>query len=246
MARPAAPQPSGDRPEGAPFPRSLLLVQGDDDGKLKAARASGADALIVDLALAIAAPTSFHAAARAHKPRQRVYLRIPAFEAGFAEVDLEAAMAAAPDGVALTGCSDGADVQRLGARLAVLEARHGIADDATRILAFIETAHGLLSLASYRAASPRLAGLAWNAEALAADLGGATARQIDGPYALARTLTLIGAVAAAVAPIDAPFVDVGDEAGLKADAETARRDGFVAKIAVDPAQVAIINAVFTG
>jgi citrate lyase subunit beta/citryl-CoA lyase len=33
--------------------------------------------------------------------------------------------------------------------------------------------------------------------------------------------------------------------GLRTEAEAARRDGFVAKMAIHPAQVPVINAVFT-
>ena len=65
------------------------------------------------------------------------------------------------------------------------------------------------------------------------------------PYALARTLTLVGAVAAEARPIDAVATNFRDLDGLRAEALAARRDGFVAKMAIHPAQVPVINEVFS-
>jgi citrate lyase subunit beta/citryl-CoA lyase len=80
-------------------------------------------------------------------------------------------------------------------------------------------------------------------------LGAETNRDNQGrftdPYRLARTLCLAGAGAAGVPALDTVFVDYRDEAGLRIEAEEARRDGFTGKLAIHPGQVPIINAVFT-
>jgi citrate lyase subunit beta/citryl-CoA lyase len=239
--------------------RSLLFVPGDDEKKLAKALASEADALIVDLEDSVAAPAkataraiaaAFLAEARARAKRARLYVRVNGLDSGLVPADLDAVMASAPDGIVLPKCGNGADVQRLAAKLAVREAEHALADGATGVLAIAtESARALFGFASYRAASARLVGLAWGAEDLSADLGAETNRLPGGtyaaPYALARTLTLVGAVAAEVAPIDAAFTNFRDLEGLRAEAEAARRDGFTAKLAIHPAQIAIINAVFT-
>ena len=65
------------------------------------------------------------------------------------------------------------------------------------------------------------------------------------PYQLARSLCLAGAAAAQVQAIDTVYVDFRNEAGLRRECEEARRDGFTGKMAIHPAQVAIINEVFT-
>jgi citrate lyase subunit beta/citryl-CoA lyase len=102
---------------------------------------------------------------------------------------------------------------------------------------------------SYRGCSARLEGLAWGGEDLSADLGAEGNRLPDGayagPYFLARNLTLLAATAAGVAPIDTVFTNFRDQDGLRAEAIAARRDGFWAKMAIHPAQVPIINEVFT-
>jgi citrate lyase subunit beta/citryl-CoA lyase len=239
--------------------RSLLFVPGDSEKKLAKALECGADALILDLedSVALAAKpqarsmvAAFVSAARARPARPRLYIRVNPLDGGLTEADLDAILPSQPDGVMLPKSLNGADVQRLGAKLAVREAEHGLADGATRILAIAtESARALFGLASYAGASGRLEGLAWGAEDLSADLGAETNKLPDdsycGPYRLARELTLFGAVAAEVAPIDTVFVNLRDEAGLRAECLAARRDGFTAKMAIHPAQVAVINEVFT-
>ena len=65
------------------------------------------------------------------------------------------------------------------------------------------------------------------------------------PYRIARALCLFAAVAAEVTPIDAVYTNYRDLDGLRAETLEARRDGFSAKLAIHPAQVAVINEVFT-
>ena len=70
-------------------------------------------------------------------------------------------------------------------------------------------------------------------------------RPILDPYRLARMLCLAGAAAAEVPAIDTVYVDFRDSDGFRRECEEARRDGFTGKMAIHPAQVPIINEVFT-
>ena len=98
-------------------------------------------------------------------------------------------------------------------------------------------------------ASERLIGLTWGAEDLSAELGAHANRDAQGqfldPYRLARSLCLAGAAAAQVPAIDTVYVDFRNEQGFRRECEDAARDGFVGKMAIHPAQVPVINAVFT-
>ncbi|MEO7564359.1 MAG: aldolase/citrate lyase family protein, partial [Sphingomicrobium sp.] len=89
----------------------------------------------------------------------------------------------------------------------------------------------------------------WGAEDLSAALGATSKHDSGGAlsftYRLARSLCLAGAVAAGVQPIDGVFANFKDEDGLRAEAEAAHREGFTGKLAIHPAQVAVINAAFT-
>ena len=87
--------------------------------------------------------------------------------------------------------------------------------------------------------------MTWGAEDLSAALGAATAVDESGawlpPYALARSLCLLAAGAAAVPAIDTVFTDIRDLAGLRRSAVAARRDGFIGKLAIHPDHVEILN-----
>ena len=239
--------------------RSLLFVPATEPRKLDKALASGADVVIVDLEDSVAADAkevgragmaAFLGAHAARTDRPKIHVRVNGFASGLVDADLDAAVAAGCDGIMLPKAAGGAEITRLDAKIAVAEAVHGIPDGRTRIVAIVtETAHAVFQAGTYRGASHRLAGMAWGAEDLSADLGAATARGEDGgfldAFRLARTLTLLGAVAAETSPIDGVFTDFRDMAGLEAECRAAARDGFTAKMAIHPAQVPVINAAFT-
>jgi citrate lyase subunit beta / citryl-CoA lyase len=102
---------------------------------------------------------------------------------------------------------------------------------------------------TFARSSGRLNGLTWGAEDLSAELGAQANRGADGrfldPYRLARVLCLAGAAAAQVPAFDTVYVDFRNSDGFRRECEEAVRDGFVGKMAIHPAQVPIINDVFT-
>lgn len=239
--------------------RSLLFVPADSDKKLDKGLASGADALLIDLEDSVA--TERKAAARAqaaaflkaHIPtsaRPALIVRVNALSTGETDADLAAVVAAKPDAVMLPKAEGAASVQHLDAKLTAQEAVHGLPDGGIKIIPLVtETAASLFLAGTYRNSSKRLTALTWGAEDLSADLGADANRDADGlfldPYRLARTLCIAGAAAAQVQAIDTVYVDFRNEAGLRRECEDARRDGFIGKMAIHPAQVATINEVFT-
>jgi citrate lyase subunit beta/citryl-CoA lyase len=239
--------------------RSLLFIPADSTKKLEKGLTCGADALIVDLEDSIPLPgkeaarasaKAFLREASAQASRPCLLVRVNGLHTGLTDADLDVIMAGAPDGIMLPKAEGGAAVIHLDAKLAVREAMHGLTDGQTRIVALAtETARALFLAGSYAGASKRLSGLTWGAEDLSAELGAETNRDQDGrfldPYRLARSLCLAAAAAAHVQPIDTVYVDYRNSAGLRREAEEARRDGFTGKLAIHPAQVPIINEVFT-
>src|ERR1700677_2301763 len=235
--------------------RSLLIAPADEQWFAEALE-SGADAIIVDLAAtalakrsaARAAAARFLKAARGRGGGPVLIVRANALNSGETDADLDAVMAGGPDAILLPGGLGAPSVQQLSAKLAVREVQLGLADGATRIIAVADTAQSLFGMGSYRGSSARLMGVAWSAEALRADIGAESTRDRLGDrlraYGLARELTLLAAASARVAAIDTASPDIRALAGLRAEALAARRDGFTAKIALDPAQVGVINDVF--
>ena len=228
--------------------RSLLFVPGDRPDRMEKALASAADALILDLEDAVAAPAKpearRHVAAflDAH-PGANLWVRINPLDTAEAERDLQAVSASHPHGIVLPKAEGGASVDELARRLTE---RGNVT---AQILAIAtETPAAMFQLGSYGCAK-RLAGLTWGAEDLPAAIGASTSREEDGrytpPYELARSLCLFGAAAAGVAPIETVYPAFRDLDGLAAYAGRARRDGFIGMMAIHPDQVAVINAAFT-
>jgi citrate lyase subunit beta/citryl-CoA lyase len=239
--------------------RSLLFVPGDSPKKLARSLTTGADCLLVDLEDSVSAggkqaarevASRFIAELPLGVERPLIFVRVNGLDTGLIDADLDAILAVAPDGLLLPKSVSGQSVQHLSAKIAVREAEQGLADGSTAIIAIAtETAAALFQMGSYAGASHRLIGLTWGAEDLSADIGSETTRLLDGqytpPYGLARSMTLFAAAAANVLAIDTIRSDFRDSAALRAECEAARRDGFVAKMAIHPDQVPVINDVFT-
>jgi citrate lyase subunit beta/citryl-CoA lyase len=239
--------------------RSLLFVPGDSPKKIDKALSSGADVLLLDLEDSVAPSAKSEARTivadllKAHADitnAPKLYVRINALDSGFADADLDQVVTRGLAGILLPKCSGGMDVQHLSAKLAVREAEADLTDGLIRIIAIAtETATSLFHLGTYPGASHRLEALTWGAEDLSADLGAETNRLESGdytdPYRLARAMLLLASASAQVQSIDTVFTAYKDEAALLRECEAARRDGFTGKMAIHPAQVPVINAVFT-
>jgi citrate lyase subunit beta/citryl-CoA lyase len=237
--------------------RSLLFVPADSPRKLEKAPACGADVIILDLEDAVATDNKTAArdgAARFLKSRPAdgpdIHVRVNGHASGLLGTDLDAIVPARPDAILLPKTICGGDISLLSAMIAAREAIADLEDGAIRILAIAtENPGALFQMGTYRGASARLAGLAWSSEDLMAALGAETSRDETGaftdPFRLARALCLFAAADAGVTAIDRVFPNFRDGKALEAEARAARRDGFTAKTAIHPDQVAIINEVFT-
>ncbi|WP_300974026.1 CoA ester lyase [Sphingomonas sp. LHG3406-1] len=226
-------------------PRSWLFVPADSEKKIAKALDSDADALVFDLEDSVALDRK--AAARdilkalpARSGGAQWWVRINPLRTDEHRLDLELLGKADIHGIMLPKAESGADITELAHRTGSIPI-HAIVT---------ETAASLFGLLSYRdvKASP-LAAMSWGAEDLSAALGAASNKDSAGrytpPYVLARTLTLAGAAAAGVQPVDGVFADFRDDQGLIDEALDAARDGFTGKLAIHPAQVGPINAAFS-
>ncbi len=237
--------------------RSLLFVPGDSDRKFVRACLSGADVLFLDLEDAVVPAMKDEARGRvagwldrAGQVAPALFVRINPLDTGLATADLAQVTRPGLAGILVPKADSADDVARIAAMLDPLEAAAGMAPGGVRIMVVAtETPAAMFALGSYAPPHPRLAGLTWGAEDLAAAIGATTNKQADGgwtfPYQVARAQCLFAAAAAQVAPIETLYGDFRDSAGLEADCLRARRDGFVGRLAIHPDQVATINRCFS-
>ncbi len=247
---------SSAAPSAARLRRSLLFVPGDDTRKLAKATGAGADALILDLEDAVvpAHKTGARDTVRAaladldYGGAERL-VRVNPLETGLTLEDLDVTMAGRPDGYVLPKVRCAEDVLTADRELARLEAREGRAPGSVRlILLATETPEAVLDLREIARATPRTTALMWASEDLSAAIGARRSRRPDGSlpdvFAFARSACLLAATACRLEPLDMPFLDFRDDAGLDREAREAADLGFTGKAAIHPNQVAILNRVF--
>ncbi len=240
--------------------RSWMFVPGDSERKLAKSKTNPADALILDLEDSVANDRQEVARtmvreflqAESDRERQQLWVRINPLDSELALGDLAAVMPGAPTGIVLPKVYSAKDVLTLHHYLDALEAREGVDAGSTKILSIAtETAASLLTFHTYLdQALPRLTGMTWGAEDLAASLGASDNRnpstgEYDDPYLLAKSLCLSASRALDIQPVGVVYVNFKDTDGLRADCLRDRRAGFFGKIAIHPAQCEVINDAFT-
>lgn len=216
--------------------RSLLFAPGNDARKLEKALAAGADAVVADLEDAV--PAGEKEAARAVARRvldsaatgSLVAVRVNGIGTEHWEADLQAVADLELDVLVLPKATPEA-VGALGA-------------DGPPVVAIVESAIGVRQ-AYDTARLPRVAALVLGAVDLGLELG--LEPRPDGQEVLyARSRLVVDSAAAGIrSPFDLVHVDTRDDEGLEAEARLARSLGFRGKACIHPAQVEIVNRVFS-
>jgi (S)-citramalyl-CoA lyase len=224
--------------------RSWLFTPATRPERFAKASAAGADVAILDLEDAVAPADKTQARAialnyLADDPAEGALhaLRINGLDtpAGISDLDALLGSGAAPDFLVLPKTETAG-------HLRILDRLLTAAGKDTRLIGLIESAHGLAVVEAIATATPRLFGLMLGAADMAADLGAGTAWE---PLAFARGRLVAACALAGIVPIDSPFFDLNDEAGLKQEIAAAVALGFGAKAAIHPAQIGAINAALT-
>lgn len=237
--------------------RSWLFAPGDSEKKMQKATDGTADIVIFDLEDAVAEEEKPKARemiaaflqAQSAEAKKRLWVRVNPLDGPYTLLDLAAVMPAAPGGIMLPKAYGREDVELLNNYLSALEVANGIEEGSTKVIVLVtETAEGMFATGTYKDA-PRVVAMTWGAEDLADAVGASENRNPDGSYGftyeLARSLCLLGASAAGVAPIETIQGDFRDLEGLRKRAEKVRRDGYRGMLAIHPAQVDVINEAFT-
>ena len=231
--------------------RSMLFTPGHRPDLIAKAIRSAADAVIVDLEDAVATNAKEEARANlASLPESPIpyFVRLNGFETGLMWEDLVAAAHAGAAGVILPKAEQREVMLEVCGALSALETATGQTAGSITLIPMIESAVAVENSFEILDRLPRVQAVMFGSAErgdLVADLGvewDPTGTGLN----YSRSRVLLAARAAGVPhPIDGVFMNYRDSEALRIESRMGRRMGYVAKLAIHPAQVTVINEVFT-
>jgi citrate lyase subunit beta / citryl-CoA lyase len=231
--------------------RSYLFVPGDQARKLQHALASGADAIIADLEDAVAPSAKADArrtvadwlATQPNGGQPELWVRVNSSARLLAD-DVRAVVGSAVTGICLPKTHTPEQVRSLGELLGAAERQANLTEGFIRIVPLLESAAGILSARAI-AEQPRVRQLGLGELDLLAEVG---IEPSDDERELlpVRVQVVLASAAAGLAPPIGPIsTDFRDLDALQSSTEALRRLGFGSRWAIHPAQVPVINQIFT-
>ena len=226
--------------------RSYLFVPGDSERKLAKARQRGADVLILDWEDAVLSENK----ARARElsldfvlgdspSSTSVLIRCnPAGSSNFEE-DCAALRRIPSEGVLLSKCRSVGELLLLDQALSDSK---GTTEH--RIYLMLESPQAVLNAFQMASSCTRVAGLMFGAEDFSAEMH-ITRTSEETELLYARSAVATAARAAGCEVVDSPCLEFKDLARVRSHSQAARNLGFSGKLAIHPAQVAVINEVFS-
>lgn len=236
--------------------RSYLFVPGDSPAKLAKIADSGADAVIICLEDAVAEANKAEARRISadylnanRDSRVQLWVRVNPRSSPHLLADLVTIMPGHPYGIFLPKPETADDINTVDNYLTALEAQHGFEPGSTRLMSVAETARGSINQYSFVSVSRRLSAMTWGAEDMSADIGASTNKDEKGVHFLIHQMNrancLTACAAGNIQAVDGICAEFRDSEKLRNDCLRSRQEGFTGKIAIHPAQVAVINECFT-
>jgi citrate lyase subunit beta/citryl-CoA lyase len=230
--------------------RSMLFMPGSNARALQKARTLAADGLIFDLEDSVApeakpmARQQVVAAVKSGEYKSReVLIRVNALDTPWGLQDINAAAAAAPDGILVPKVSTPQHLEAIGRRLFDTQA-----DARTRIWAMIETPLALFHILELAAeaedSEARLAGFVMGPNDLAKET---RARIVPGraPMLSWFSTCIAAAHAYGLDILDGVYNDLGNAEGFARECAEGRDLGFDGKTLIHPDQIGPCNAAFS-
>ena len=234
-----------------PTLRSLLFVPGNTPRMLDRALNLSPDAFVPDMEDSV--PWDEKANARevtaAYVPQLArtgapVIPRVNSLDTGLLEDDLNAVIGPHIYGVSV-GKMDNPDI--LGEVVGLMqkiEVRAGLPIGTTKLVPWIESAESIVKLDEICRSSPRIVAIALGAEDFTNDME-VERTDSDAEIAYARSAIAIAARATGILALDTPFFAFREPDALRENSLASRGIGFRGRFAIHPAQIEILNEVFS-
>ena len=229
--------------------RTYLFVPGTMPERMKKALNSGADAVIIDLEDAVAAPDKEKARAcsaaflQERTEGAKVYVRINDVLSPYWREDVRMAAQCGADGLMIPKAEHPAGVRVVcGEASGLLSVKKN--GGPFEIIPLIETAAGLHFAYDIACSHPMIARLAFGSIDYTLDVGSMLTDTGDELLYAKSQIVNASRAAGIGAPVDAVYPNLDDETGLHADALRGRRFGFAGKMAVHPKQLPAIRGAF--
>lgn len=231
--------------------RSMLFTPGHRRDLIEKAIKSGTDAVIIDIEDAVALdqkPVARELLADLPPSPIPLYVRTNAVETGMMWDDIVAAGKAGVTGLVIPKAEQPGVIKEIDGALTALEMAFGHEVGKMEIIPLIESGLGVRNTYDMATASARVECMMFGGGEqgdLVADLGCEWTPEGTG-LMQARSQMLMESRAAGIQhPFEAVFMDFRNLDALRVESELARTLGYVGKVAIHPAQVAVINDVFT-
>lgn len=228
--------------------RSHLYVPANDVERLVKAVNRGADALIIDLEDGVSATDKDLARSNLREWLEtletsvEIWVRVNP-EVGMLEKDLEVVASPKVTGVVLAKSTSPEDISNLHGKLTALENERGLARK-LEVSALIESALGVFNALGI-AKSPRVSRLQIGEFDLRADMG-ISAEVGDTTLQHARSLAVFASAAAGISPPVAPVsTNFKDLDAYRLNTQEFKNWGYFGRACIHPAQVQVVNEVFT-
>lgn len=230
------------------FVRSWLIAPANVARRATKALNCGADVGVLDLEDAVALsekPGARQLAVdRLREPRKSLgYVRVNACEEGCYH-DLATIVGPWLDGIMVPKAEDARSLQAIDWALRQLEINQGMAPGSIDIVPIIETCAGITNIMEVARSTPRISRMAFGGGDFTRDMGVDWTRD-EAELEQARFQVVIASRSAGLAPpADTVFVDLSDDAGMKASVARGVRMGFGSKSCIHPEQLAPIHSGF--
>jgi citrate lyase subunit beta / citryl-CoA lyase len=233
--------------------RSFLFAPGNRPRMVQKVMSFGADATILDLedAVPIAEKAATRGAVKAallDYPQDRsckTYVRVNSLDTGLTADDVRGVVCPALDGIILPKVEAAEELCEGDALVGQVERELGLAQGHLDLIPIIETAKGFLNAQAIASAGTRARRLAFGAGDFTFDLGVNWFGDCPAIMLPRMLLPIISRAAGLAPPFDTVYQNIHDLEGLRRETETGKALGFQGKMCIYPAQVSVVNEVFS-